>query len=54
MAKKDLFKEYKVGLTPGNLLMPWIVLTENEQKNHMIISKDRGNIFDDVIKTLKN
>lgn len=32
MAKKDLFKEYKVGLTPGTLLMAWIVLTENEQK----------------------
>jgi len=44
----------KVGLISGNRLMSWIVLTENEQKKHMIISKDRGKIFDDVIKILKN
>lgn len=33
MAKNDLFKQYKVGLTSGNQPMTGIVLTENEQKN---------------------
>lgn len=33
--------------------MAWIVLTENEQKKLHDHLKDRGNIFDDVIKTLK-
>ena len=32
MAKNDLFKQYKLGLTSGNHSMSWIILTENEQK----------------------